>query len=70
MLLRQEACDVVAVAERGDLVGSTDGRILEVAGSEERAVITNNGKDFRPIAAEWLAQGRAHAGLILLRPTT
>ncbi len=23
-------------------------------------------KDFRPLAAEWLAQGRVHAGLILL----
>ncbi len=33
---------------------------------EDRAVITNNIKDFRPLAAQWLAQGRVHAGLILL----
>ena len=39
---------------------------LEVAASEERAVITNNVKDFRPLAGERLAQGRTHAGLILL----
>jgi hypothetical protein len=32
-------------------------------------VITNNIKDFRPLAAEWLAHGRAHAGLILLPST-
>jgi hypothetical protein len=30
-------------------------------------VITNNVKDFRPLAAQWLAQGLVHAGLILLR---
>jgi hypothetical protein len=29
-------------------------------------VITNNIKDFRPLAAQRLAQGRVHAGLILL----
>jgi hypothetical protein len=40
--------------------------IFEVACSEDRAVITNNIKDFRPLAAQWLAQGRVHAGLILL----
>ena len=29
----------------------------------------NNIKDFRPLAAEWLPQGRGHAGLILLPST-
>jgi uncharacterized protein with PIN domain len=65
-LLRQAGHDVVAVAERDDLVGSSDRVVLEVAATEERAVITNNVKDFRPLAAERLAQGRTHAGLILL----
>lgn len=37
--------------------------------SEGRAVVTNNVKDFRPLAAEWLAYGRVHAGLILLPST-
>jgi len=32
-------------------------------------VVTNNIKDFRPLAAEWLPQGRGHAGLILLPST-
>ena len=64
--LRQAGYDVVAVAERDDLVGSSDRVVLEVAAAEERAVITNNVKDFRPLAAERLAQGRTHAGLILL----
>ena len=65
-LLRKAGYDVVAVAERDDLAGRTDNVILEVASREERAVITNNVKDFRPLAVERLAQGRAHPGLILL----
>jgi hypothetical protein len=40
--------------------------MLEAACTEGRAVITNNVKAFRPLAAEWLAKGRVHAGLILL----
>jgi len=57
---------VEAVADRPDLVGRSDLFIFEVACSENRAVITNNIKDFRPLAAQWLSQGRVHAGLILL----
>jgi hypothetical protein len=34
-----------------------------------RAVVTTNIKDFRPLAAEWLAQGMVHVGLILLCST-
>ncbi len=37
--------------------------------AEGRAVITNNVKDFRPLAAERLARGESHAGLILLPST-
>jgi hypothetical protein len=65
-LLQQAGLDVEAVAERPDLIGRSDAFIFEVACSEDRAVITNNVKDFRPLAAQWLAQGRVHAGLILL----
>jgi hypothetical protein len=67
--LRQMGYDVEAVAERADLVGCSDRSILELASAESRAVVTNNIKDFRPLAAEWLAQGRVHAGLILLPST-
>jgi predicted nuclease of predicted toxin-antitoxin system len=66
LLLRKAGYDVIAVAERDDLAGSTDNVIVEVASSEERAVITNNVKDFRPLVAGRLAQGRTHPGLILL----
>ena len=65
-LLRQAGCDVIAVAERDDLAGSSDRIVFDTAAAEGRAVITNNIKDFRPLAAEALAKGQSHAGLILL----
>jgi predicted nuclease of predicted toxin-antitoxin system len=68
-LLRDRGHDVQAVVERRDLAGWSDRLILEVAAAEERAVITNNVKDFRPLAAERLARGEFHAGLILLPST-
>src|SRR5215470_4498052 len=68
-LLRKAGYDVAAVADRDDLVGRSDRVIFEVASAEGRAVVTNNIKDFRPLAAEWLSQGRVHAGLILLPST-
>ena len=69
VLLRQADHDVDAVASREDLAGRGDRIIFEAACGEGRAVVTNNIKDFRPLAAEWLAQGRVHAGLILLPST-
>ena len=69
VLLCQAGYDVDAVADREDLVGRSDRIIFEVACTEGRAVVTNNIKDFRPLAAEWLAQGRVHAGLIMLPST-
>jgi hypothetical protein len=65
-LLPQAGLDVEAVAGRPDLIGRSDMLIFEVACRENRAMITNNIKDFRPLAAQRLAQGLVHAGLILL----
>jgi Domain of unknown function (DUF5615) len=69
VLLRKAGYDVDAVADREDLVARSDRTIFEVACREGRAVVTNNVKDFRPLAAQWLAQGRMHGGLILLPST-
>ena len=69
VLLRKAGYDVDAIADRDDLVARSDRTILEVACREGRAVVTNNIKDFRPLAAEWLAQGKVHAGLVLLPST-
>jgi hypothetical protein len=64
--LRKRALDVEAVSERPGLAEAPDQEVMEAAQREERAVVTNNMKDFRPIAAERLADGRGHAGLMLL----
>jgi hypothetical protein len=65
-VLRERGLDVEAVAERDDLPEASDREIMEVAARSERAVVSANVKDFRPIAAERLVDGRGHAGLILL----
>jgi hypothetical protein len=47
-------------------VEASDGDVLDTATREQRAVVTNDIGDFRPLAAERLTDGRGHAGLILL----
>jgi hypothetical protein len=69
ILLRKAGHDVDAVADRDDLAGRSDRIVFDVACRGGRAVVTNNIKDFRPLAAEFLAQGRLHSGLILLPST-
>lgn len=66
VVLRERGHDVVAVRDRAELTGRSDRIILDAAANEERAVITNNVKDFRPLAAERIARGGRHGGLILL----
>ena len=66
VVLRAAGYDVLAVADRQDILGCSDRIVFETASREVRALVTNNIKDFRPLAAEWLATGRIHPGLILL----
>jgi 2-phospho-L-lactate guanylyltransferase (CobY/MobA/RfbA family) len=65
-VLRERGLDVAAAAERPDLVEASDREILDAATREQRAVVTNDIKDLRPIAAERIADGRGHAGVILV----
>jgi NADP-dependent 3-hydroxy acid dehydrogenase YdfG len=65
-LLRERGLDVVAAAERADLIEASDREVVEAATREQRAVVTNDIKDFRPIAIERITDGRGHAGLILV----
>ncbi len=65
-LLRERGLDAEAVVERSDLVQAPDDEVLAAAAREGRAVVSNNIKDFRPLAAERVTDGRGHAGLILL----
>jgi len=69
-LLRERGLDVDAVTTRADIAETfSDARIMEIAAGEDRAVVTNNIKDFRPIAARRLQRGLGHAGLILVPST-
>ncbi len=65
-LLRERGLDVEAVVERSDLLQAPDHDVIAVAAREGQAVVSNNIKDFRPLAAERVSDGRGHAGLILL----
>lgn len=65
-VLRDRDLDVEAIAERPELREASDREVFDAASGEQRAVVTNNIKDFRPIAAERLTDGRGHSGLILL----
>ncbi|HEX5308022.1 MAG TPA: DUF5615 family PIN-like protein [Solirubrobacteraceae bacterium] len=66
VLLRERGLDAQAVVEQPDLIEALDRDILDRATKDGRAVVTNNIKDFRLIAAERLTDGRDHAGLILV----
>jgi hypothetical protein len=65
-ILRERGFDVEAVCEHSDLAEAPDGEVLDAVTREQRAVVTNDVKDFRPLAAERLASGQGHAGLILV----
>lgn len=62
--LRTEGFDVVAVAETAELRGLPDDELLEAAARAERALVTENVRDFAVIARAWTAAGRRHAGII------
>ena len=62
--LRRRRHDVVAVAERPDLVGRSDEEILTAGSVEDRVVVTMNIADFVKLHAEWQAAGRTHGGIL------
>jgi uncharacterized protein DUF5615 len=47
------------------LAGVDDQTLLEFCDRESYALLTNNVRDFVPLAREWAAAGREHAGLAL-----
>ena len=56
---------MVAASERADLAGLSDERLLEAAAGEGRALLTENARDFEPLARRYAAEAREHAGLVL-----
>jgi len=63
--LRERGHDVAAVAERDDLRGRPDREIFDVAADEGRAAVTENARDFVPLAARAADDDRPHHGLIV-----
>jgi|SRR5664279_1345668 hypothetical protein len=63
--LRERDHDVIAVAERADLRGTPDEDLLAWAWTEDRALVTDNQRDFIPIHHRYVASGHDHKGLIL-----
>lgn len=62
--------DVDAVTSRADIPDNTpDDQVLALAANEDRVVVTNNIKDFVPLAAQRINNGSGHAGLILIAAT-
>lgn len=62
--LRVAGHDAVTVSQRG-LKGTDDESLLALAASEDRALLTNNARDFIPLIARWAASGDEHCGLLL-----
>jgi Domain of unknown function (DUF5615) len=68
--LRARGHDVEAIKEHQDWTGLTDREVIVLARREQRAIVTNNLRDFRPLHAELVAPGGAgHAGFVFV-PTT
>jgi hypothetical protein len=62
--LRTKGHDAVAVAERADLIGLSDDELLRRMAQERRAIMTNNVKDFMPLASRAAVAADDHYGLL------
>jgi uncharacterized protein DUF5615 len=62
--LRDLGCDVIAVAERGELRAMTDEEVFAWATSAGRWLLTENVKDFRPILLRALQAGAGTTGIL------
>ena len=56
---------VVCVAERSDLIQLRDDGIFELMARARRAILTNNARDFVPLAARAARAEDEHFGLLL-----
>lgn len=62
--LRRDGYDVTAVKGDLQLEGMNDEPLLRQATGQGRALLTNNVKDFAPLASTWAAGAEEHLGLI------
>jgi hypothetical protein len=66
--LRTEGHDVLAGADIPELDALPDEELLRQASSTDRALVTENAKDFDRIVRSWVASGEHHAGVIFTSP--
>jgi len=69
-MLRELGHDAISAHERPDLQRAPDTVIFETMRLESRAIVTNNIRDFIPLAQTALLQDRSFAGLILTTDRT
>jgi hypothetical protein len=66
--LRSHGHDVMAAADVPELATLSDEELLRNATANDRAVVTENVKDFDRIVRSWVATGEHHAGVIFTSP--
>lgn len=64
LALRAQGHDVKAAVE-ARLTGLSDEDLLAAAATDLRALLTNNARDFVPLARRWAEADRRHYGLLL-----
>lgn len=62
--LRRLGHEALAVKERAEFTGLADPDLLRVAAADQRAIVTENIKDFAALHKESTIAGQPHAGLI------
>jgi hypothetical protein len=64
--LRARGHDTASVHDLGDalVTGASDVDVLAAAQREERTLVTENVRDYRPLESGLLADGSHHAGLV------
>ena len=66
--VRARGSDALAVVECPQWRGLPDGDLFAMAQTQGRAVVTENVRDFIPVANAWDSRGAAHHGLVLVHP--
>lgn len=63
-LLRERGHDAESVSERADLRSAPDGVLFDAAQAESRVIVTNNVRDFMPLAQHALQSDLAFHGIV------
>jgi uncharacterized protein with PIN domain len=66
--LRQRGYDAVSATDDSALVTMDDEELLRHASVEDRALVTEDAKDFDRIVRAWATTGEHHAGVIFTSP--